>query len=46
MFSAMDLDAPICDIAAPGIKGALLSGDVLAGRDEFCMEYIEKITNI
>ena len=36
------MDAPICDVAADGIKGAILASEVIAGKDEFCMNYIEE----
>lgn len=35
------LDAIISDIANPDIRGAILSSELLAGKDEYCMHYID-----
>jgi len=35
------VDAMIIDITNPDIKGALLASELLSGRDEYCMNYID-----
>jgi 5-methyltetrahydrofolate--homocysteine methyltransferase len=37
------IDAMIIDITNPDIKGAALAAELLAGRDEYCMNYIDSM---
>lgn len=36
------LDAPICDITSESVRTAAFAAQMLAGRDDFCMEYISE----
>jgi len=40
----LGMDAPICSITAPWMDGTIRASEMLAGHDEFCMNYIEKVT--
>ncbi len=46
VLSYLGLDSAIIDITNPSIKKTLLSTELLCGRDEFCMNYIEYIRSI